>query len=119
MAKKGNISKLFVLGVVLALVVGFIQWLMKEFAGTTEFTPWLGLILVIIGLIVGFANISSKEAQVFMLSGTILVLVPFLSAGVFAELWFIPYMFASLLMFFTPAVIVVAIKEVWRLAEAK
>jgi len=116
MAKKTATSKLFVLGVVLAVIFGIVSY---WFEVNVQVNPWHGWILVIIGLIVGFMNITEKEASSFLMAGTVLILVSFLSAGVFADMLFLPHVLESLLLFFTPAVIVVAIKEVWRLAESK
>ncbi|MFH1071920.1 MAG: hypothetical protein V1743_00660 [Nanoarchaeota archaeon] len=108
-------SWFFVIGVVLAVIAGIIKWAVPW----TTFPAWLSFILIILGLLVGFFNITGKEAHGFLIAGTIMVLIPYLAGNVFTGLYFVPDILAALLMLFTPAVIITAIKEVWGMAKGK
>jgi len=112
----GNYS--FIVGVIIALVLG----LASAQLGTAK--AWLWSILVVLGLIVGFLNVSGKETKDFLMVTVALVIVAY-AASVQVKGWadveFIgPYLsglFNSLLTFVVPASIVVALKEVWQLAK--
>ena len=112
----GNYS--FIIGVILAVVLG----LATPQLGTLK--PWLWSLLVVLGLIVGFLNISGKEIKEFLWVTVALVVVAFAgSAQVesWAEVQIIgPYLkgiFDSILAFVVPASVVVALREVWELAK--
>lgn len=73
MAAKGNSgvgSWAFILGVIIAVIGGaFGNYLPGLYAA------WITLLLVILGLIVGFMNISQKEANDFLIAAIALILV--------------------------------------------
>lgn len=116
MAKTSNANWAFVLGIVLAIILGIIRYFVAISADTDR---WLGIILVILGLIIGFTNITGKEAHPFMIAGAILVIVSTFAGSVFATVWFVPQILATLVMLFTPAVIVTAVKAIWSMAASK
>ena len=111
----GETSKyLFWLGVLIALIIGVVP-----FAGAQAATwlEWLILIQVIIGLIVGYLNISAKETGNFFLSSLAFmvgypVFVDFTKGLTqLAGLWtFIDYFLMGLAALIAPAVLVVACK---------
>lgn len=114
----GNYS--FIGGVIIALVLGL-------FANTDALrgaADWLWLVLVVLGLAVGFLNVSGKETKDFLLVTVALVVVAFAAktqVDSWADLkWIGPYLkgvFDTLLAFVVPASVVVALKEVWELAK--
>ena len=112
----GNYS--FIIGVIIALVLG----LASAQLGAAK--AWLWSILVVLGLIVGFLNVSGKETKDFLLVTVALVIVAYaansqISGWKDVELIgvYLSGIFSSLLTFVVPASIVAALKEVWQLAR--
>jgi len=110
----------FIIGVILAVVLGLASTQLG--AAST----WLWSLLVVLGLIVGFLNVSGKETKEFLWVTVALVLVAYAgSAQVtsWGDVQFIgPYLkgvFDSILAFVVPASVVVALKEVWGLARGE
>ncbi len=107
----------FIIGVVIAVVTGIAIGLMPAVSGET-WVNYVPLILVILGLIVGFLNIGDKEVMPFLIASVALVMV-----GTVAELNTIP-VFGIVLakivnyiaVFAAPAALVVALLEFYRLA---
>jgi len=97
----------FLLGVVLAFVLG----LLGEISNV-----WI-VVLVIIGLIIGLLNISEKETTPFLVSGVILIIASALGRNVFYNVQVLSQVLDALLIIFIPAIIVVAIRNVFNLAE--
>ena len=107
----------FIIGVVIAVVTGIAIGLMPAVSGET-WVNYVPLILVILGLIVGFLNIGDKEVMPFLIASVALVMV-----GTVAELGTIPVfgiVFAKIVnyiaVFAAPAALVVALLEFYRLA---
>ena len=116
--KVGEIS--FVLGVVLAVILGLIG----GYLGTLE--PWLISVLIVLGLIVGFVNITGKDTKDFVWMAVALVLVIYAggASGILTtKLLYIGEYLAGVLSavmaFVVPAVVVVALKEIYALAQIK
>ncbi|MEK6947350.1 MAG: hypothetical protein AABX32_07125 [Nanoarchaeota archaeon] len=112
----GNYS--FIVGVIVALVLG----LASKQVGAAQ--VWLLSLLVLLGLVVGFLNVSGKDTKDFLMVTVALVVVAFAAKEVIAgwtDVKFVgPYLsgvFVSLLTFVVPASIVVALKEVYQLAK--
>lgn len=107
----------FTIGVIIAIVLGLFS------VGAA--TPWLASLLVILGLIVGFLNVTGKETQEFLLVATVLIIAAGLGGasttlgGVAVIGKYLAGIFTQLLAFVVPATVVVALKEVWRLGQAK
>jgi len=97
----------FLLGVVLAFVLGLL--------GEVN-DVWI-VILVIIGLIIGLLNISEKETTPFLVSGAILIVSSALGRNVFYNVQVLSHVLDALLIIFIPAIIIVAIRNVFNLAE--
>ena len=112
----GNYS--FIIGVIVALVLGLAS---AQLGGAKA---WLWSLLVVLGLIVGFLNVSGKETKDFLMVTVALVVVAFAANSQISR-WtevefigqYISGIFDSLLTFVVPASIVVALKEVWQLAK--
>ncbi|MFC1768973.1 hypothetical protein ACFLZX_04380 [Nanoarchaeota archaeon] len=123
--KVGNYS--FVIGVLIALVLG----LFKEPLEPTGAVPWLTSLVIVLGLIVGFLNVTGKETKEFLLSSTLLTIVVWIGAqggGVTGGVGlgsvqyigtFLQGLLQSILAFVVPSIIVVALKEIVRLAKTK
>ena len=78
---------------------------------------WFGWVLAVLGLIVGFLNVSDKESQAFLLAAIALIVA---TSAVGA----IPYIgevatqiIANLVIFLGGAVLVVAVKSLFTVAE--
>ncbi|MBI3035310.1 hypothetical protein HYY71_03220 [Candidatus Woesearchaeota archaeon] len=114
--KIGNYS--FIVGVIIAIVLG----LAAPKLGTA--TAWLWSLLIVLGLVVGFLNVSGKETKEFLWVTVALVVVAFAGGDQiknWADVqWIGPYLsgvFNSILALVIPASVVVALKEVWELAK--
>ena len=97
----------FLIGVLIAVVLGFLGGLNSN---------WL-LLLVIIGLVVGFLNVTGTEVQPFLMSGTVLIIASAFGADAMSSIPRLSNVFDALLTIFVPATIVVAIKNAFGLAK--
>ncbi|MDP7141126.1 MAG: hypothetical protein QF362_04065 [Candidatus Woesearchaeota archaeon] len=109
----------FVVGVVLALLLG----LASQFLAGTGLIPWLASLLVVCGLTVGFLNVTGKETKEFLVVSTVLVIIAGLGgassslAGVEIVGPYLSGVFLQVLAFIVPAVVVVALKDIWNLTK--
>jgi len=112
MPKKKNLigAWAFLIGVILAVIFGFISY-----------GVWLGWLLVIVGLVIGLLNITDEEVQPFLMAGVILVIVSYFGSNVFSVdklgVAYLTQIMANLLTLFVPATIVVALKSVFSLSK--
>lgn len=97
----------FLIGVILAVVLGFI--------GSVNQT-WV-FIFVIIGLIIGLLNVSEGESSNFLMAGLVLIVASGLGGSVLNDVPRLDGSLQALLAIFTPAVIIVSIKHVFNLAR--
>lgn len=115
--KVGEIS--FVLGVVLAVIVGLIG----SYLGNLG--PWLISLLIVLGLIVGLVNIGGKETKEFVWMAVALVLVIYAggASGTLTNVLYIGEYLSGVLnavmAFVVPATVIVALKEIYFLAQVK
>jgi len=113
--KIGNYS--FVIGVILAIILGVAA------PQLGEATAWLVSLLVVLGLIVGFLNVTGKETKEFLTIVAILVIVAYAgsAAGTLGGVMYIgEYLqgiFTQLLAFVVPAAVVVALKDIVALSK--
>ncbi|MBI2651929.1 hypothetical protein HYX00_00565 [Candidatus Woesearchaeota archaeon] len=112
----GNYS--FIIGVIIAIVLG----LAAPKLGNA--TAWLWSLLVVLGLVVGFLNVSGKETKEFLWVTVALVVVAFAGSAQINTWkdvqWIGPFLkgvFDSILAFVVPASVIVALKDVWELAK--
>lgn len=113
----------FLVGVILALVVGISSVLIPvSFIVKHNMTVYA--ILVLLGLMVGFLNVTGRESQTFMIAGAVLVIVSkFGMDSVTGSLiglsigTAVSSVFTALLVMFVPATIVVALKSVFSIAQ--
>lgn len=111
----------FIAGVVIAVLLGLA---IPALSGARE---WLFTIMVILGLVVGFLNVSGKETKDFLLVTVALVIVAYV-AGAQMENWssevqfvgkYLTGIFSNIVAFVVPASVVVALKETWDLARGE
>jgi hypothetical protein len=109
----------FIAGVILAVVLGIFS---TQLTGTTA-EPWLASLLVILGLVVGFINVTGKATKEFMMVAVVLILAVYAgdaSKTLSAVQIVGPYLagiFTQILAFVVPATIVVALKDIWSLGK--
>lgn len=114
----GNYS--FIIGVILAVVLG----LASQQLGTAS--AWLWSLLIVLGLVVGFLNVTGKETKEFLWVTVALVVVAFAGSAQISS-WsnvqvigqYLSGIFNSILAFVIPASVVVALKDVWALARGE
>ena len=97
-----------------AFIVGFVICIV---AGLLIAAPWMYWVLAILGLIVGFMNVTASETKGFllaaiglMLSATSVVAIPMIGVAVTAVLY-------NIVTFISAAVLVVALKSLFEIAR--
>ena len=109
----------YVIGVLIALLLGIFGGM--PFLATS--TPYLLSLLVLLGLIVGFINVTDKETKDFLMVSTILVIVAFVggaSANLSTVQWIGSYLgsiFSAIMTFVIPATVVVGLKSITAMAK--
>ena len=113
----------FLVGVILSVVIGLATTLIP-IPVISDYSAQIYGILVLLGLLVGFMNVSGKESQTFLIAGAILVIVSgFGMDAVRGSLIgigigdVVTSIFAALLALFVPATIIVALKTVFSIAK--
>ena len=107
----------FIGGVIIAVILGLFSTQVGPAAA------WLVSLLVVLGLIVGFLNVSGKETKEFLLVATVLVIVSSMAPGTLEKLsigqvgTYLQSVFGQILAFVVPATIVVGLKDIWNLGQ--
>ena len=115
----------FLSGVVLAVTIGIVTTFVLPWSKITQYSSPIYGILILLGLIVGFSiNVSGKDAQTFLLTGAVLVVVSrfgmesvtgsLIGIGVSDA---VASTFSALLTLFVPATIIVALKTVFSITR--
>ncbi|MEK6808559.1 MAG: hypothetical protein AABY14_02640 [Nanoarchaeota archaeon] len=95
----------FFIGIIVAILSGFVV------------IPYFTIILAIVGLIVGLLNISETEVQGFILASISIIIVGSAGLQVLVEIApFVESILKNIVTFVAPAILVVALKSVWRSA---
>ena len=124
-SKENNVGAWsFLIGVVLALIVGIFTTLIP-IPSLSKYSAQIYGLLIFLGVVVGsFINVDGKDSQTFLISGTILVIVSrFGMESVLGSLIGIGLadavssVFGALLVLFIPATIIVALKTVFGIAK--
>jgi len=108
----------FIGGVLIAVVLG----LASSYLGASA-VAWLTSLLVVLGLVVGFLNVTGKETKEFMFVAVVLVIASFAgdASDTLGDVEFIgPYLagiFSQILAFVVPATVVVGLKDIWSLGQ--
>ncbi|MBW2996409.1 hypothetical protein KY332_03855 [Candidatus Woesearchaeota archaeon] len=111
--KKGDMKKAghysFLAGIILAVVVAFVPQLRGDI------TVW---VLVTLGVVVGLMNVTAEETTKFLVAILALILASSASALTLATIWTgLTSILGNIIIFVSPAAIVVALKTVIALAE--
>lgn len=113
----------FLAGLILAVAIGLATTVIP-IPTLTAYSAQIYAILVLLGIVVGFMNVTGRETQTFMLAGTVLVIVSkFGMEGVTGSLIGIGIgdavssVFGALISLFAPATIIVALKTVFSIAK--
>ena len=113
----------FLIGVVPAILIGLSTTLIP-IPALAEYSAEIYGILVVLGIVVGFLNVTGKDSQTFLLAGAVLVIVSkFGMESVTGSLIGIGIgdavssTFAALLALFVPATIIVALKTVFSMTN--
>jgi len=109
----------FLIGVILALAVGILS------AGLGSLSAVILAVLVVLGLIVGFVNVSGKEVNTFLTAAVSLVIVSFAGAEGISGIRLlnlnignmVSSTLGALLVMLVPATIVVAIKSLFSISQ--
>jgi len=108
-----------IVGVIVAVVLG----LAAKTTGSAE--PWLWSLLVVLGIVVGFLNITGKETKEFLWVTVALVIVSY-AGSTQVNSWetqvkivgpYLKTIFDAILALVVPATIVVALKDAYELAK--
>ncbi len=107
----------FIVGAVLALIMGIGAGLGEAWGAN----PWLKLLLVVLGLVVGFVNISMKEIQGFLLATVTLLVANSANIAVIDTLipklgLILQGMITNILVVVAPAALVVSLRAVYKYA---
>lgn len=113
----------FLIGVVLAIIIGLSTTLIS-IPALTDYSRQIYAILVLLGIIVGFMNVTGRDTQTFLIAGTVLVIVSkfglesvsgtLIGIGVGDA---VSSVFGALIALFAPATIIVALKTVFSIAK--
>ncbi|MBW2997412.1 hypothetical protein KY349_03680 [Candidatus Woesearchaeota archaeon] len=102
----------FIVGLIVAIIAGF--WPL----GTVMTT-----VLIVLGLIVGFLNVTGKETNSFLFAALVLVVMTSLGGQLLSNVQFVGPMlqsiFTAMMLFIVPAALIVALKAIYALAEAE
>ncbi|MBU0615354.1 MAG: hypothetical protein KJ601_04640 [Nanoarchaeota archaeon] len=107
----------YIIGVILAIVLG----LASPYLGSAQ--VWLASILVVLGLVVGFLNVTGKETKDFLIVSAILIFTIYagnsaMQLGAVEVIGsYIKDIFVQLMAFIVPATVVVALKDVLSMAQ--
>lgn len=98
---------IFLIGVLVAILAGFIS------------IPYLTVILIIAGTVVGILNIKEAEVQSFLLASIAIVVVGSAGLQILAGVGtYVESVLKNVVTFVAPAALVVALKSVWTLAKS-
>lgn len=110
---------LFLLGMAVAIVAGIIG---ATTIGLGNFAGWISLVLVVLGILVGFLNVQPHERQAFLIAA---IALSMLGLTTFAPLvissvnigGYITNVMDYLVVFVAPAAAIAALYEIYDLAQ--
>lgn len=99
----------FIIGLILAVIAGFIV------------VPYITLIFLVLGLIVGFLNVTDKESNAFLVATIALTVGASAAVSTLAATMgsYLTAILTNIVTFVVPAILVVAIKAVYGLAKSE
>jgi len=115
----------FLVGVILAIVIGISTSSFLDIDGIRAYNVQIFGVLVLLGIIVGFTiKISGRNSETFLIAAAVIVIVSrFGMEGVTGSIIgvgigdTVTSTFAALLTLFVPATIIVALKQVFSIAN--
>lgn len=115
MAKKGGMMAkvgvwAFIIGLILALVFSIINPL--------GLVQWETIVMVILGLIVGFLNISGAETKLYLIAAIAFIIASSVLAGVLSQWPFLATLFSAFITFTAPGAIVVSFRALYEIAKS-
>lgn len=113
----------FLAGLILAVAIGLATTIIP-IPTLTAYSKQIYAILVLLGITVGFLNVTGRDSQTFLMAGAVLVIVSrFGMDGVTGTLIGVGVgdavrsVFGALIALFAPATIIVALKTVFSIAK--
>ena len=104
----------FIIGVVIAIIAGLLGT--SVFAGAAS---WIPVLFIVLGVIIGFLNISDKEAQHFLVAVIALLAASGVNWGVVPAIGtYLGDIFLNIAALMAPAGIIVGLKSVWSMASS-
>ena len=105
----------FILGVVIAIISGLVYQAMDATSA-----QYITVVLVVLGLVVGFLNIRDKEIFNFLIAVIAIVAVGSANLGELPLIGsYLRYMVLNIAAFVAPAALVVALKAIYNLTSKK
>jgi uncharacterized membrane protein len=122
MAKKGASasagpigSLLFLVGAVVAVVAGFLS--------PSGMNSTMASALIVLGIIVGFLNVTTRETNSFLLASVSLIIVSALGGAVLSSVavigGYLEGVLLAILTFVVPSSIIVALKSIYSLEASR
>jgi hypothetical protein len=106
--KVGSIA--FIIGLIIAIIAGF--WPLGAVMTT---------VLIVLGIIVGFLNVTGKETNSFLFASLVLVVMATQGGQLLSSIQYVGTMlqsiFTAMVLFIVPAALIVALKAIYALAE--
>lgn len=116
LAKVGSWA--FIIGVIIALIVGIFS---NASDGSNTSNGVTTSVLIVLGLIVGFLNVTGRETTPFLLATVSLVIVASFGSQALGDVAmvgsFLEGTLSALMTFVIPATIIVALKAIYALAH--
>jgi hypothetical protein len=113
----------FLIGVILALIIGLFTTLLP-IPALIDYSAHIYGILVFLGLIVGYMISSGKDSQTFLIAGTIIIIAGKFGMGSVSGSLIgiglgdtVTSIFSALLALFIPATIIVALKTLFSISK--
>ncbi len=113
----------FLIGVVLAIIIG-LSTTIVPISTLISHNAQIYAVLVVLGLVVGFATVSGKDSQTFLWAGAVLVVISSLGMTSVRNSLIgvgigdaVSSIFGALLAMFVPATMVVALKTLFSTAK--
>jgi|TARA_B100001964_G_C13769185_1_gene395242 hypothetical protein len=101
----------FIVGLVVAIIFGI---------PSISAQSWVAPVLVILGLIIGFLNITEKEVSSFLIAAIALVVAGNANLSQVPAIGgFLSGILGNFVVLMAPAAVVVAVKAIWELAKAQ
>jgi hypothetical protein len=117
MEKKNSIAAMgrwaFLIGIVVALIAGLVTKMIGQ--------EWTMSILIVMGLIVGFFNVTESETKDYLMASVSMVIVTWIGGDIIGNVAvvgeYLKNVLNAMTIFVVPATILVALKAIYSLAK--